>query len=55
MRGHVDLVGIVIAIPIGLGIVSLWQGDVWGWALIGIPILVVVLHISRLARKEKRK
>jgi len=55
MKGYTNLVGVAIALPIGLGIVSLWQGYVWGWFFIGIPILVVVLYISKLSRKEKKK
>ena len=55
MNGYVTIEGIIVAIPLGVGLFSLYCGDNWGWGFIGAAILIAVLLIRRTYRKEENK
>lgn len=50
MEGYVTIEGIAVAIPLGIGIVSLWQGDSFGWLFIGAAALIAGLLVYRTYR-----
>ena len=55
MSGHTTWQGIAVAIPVGIGIVSIWQGDPWGWAWVVIPLIVAGFLVRKLFREENKK
>ena len=49
-----NLIGVVIAIPLGIGILSLCLGDKFGWVLIASSILVVIIVTLRFIKEENK-
>lgn len=52
MRGYVAYPGLFVAIPLGIGIMSLVLGDSFGWYFIGAAIFMAGLFIY-WARRTK--
>lgn len=52
MDGYVTYQGVLTAIPLGIGVMSLILGDNWGWYFIGAAILMAGLFIYWTKRKE---